>query len=327
MSSGSSKYPPALAAAPRVLAGFRFSTLQGSLSSYHTTPIDLTGDLTPCRFRCINVDSFMDFDLLLVEEGVEPHEAPYAVVSYVWHGLPTDTHDPDSQEYWKDELGTFHVKLKEDPDSIPPDPISLDVLRHICTLCLQQSPPIRRLWLDRVCIMQTHREDKAWQIRQMYDIYESSALCVVLPGGMRRLAKENEQTEWLNRGWTLQEALLPRRSFVLFAPPHLRPSVPRNAVIRSQGVTPVVLGTSMARELEASLAYNLPNRDPCECYQVTINGREHMLWKEGVMFGTMAGTCLRLIGRPPCSSERDERTCVRAKRLALHPLSNILPAG
>ncbi|KAK1217190.1 hypothetical protein PQX77_020166 [Marasmius sp. AFHP31] len=41
-------------------------------------------------------------------------------------------------------------------------------------------------------------------------------VCVVLPGGIERLVKLDEETAWIHRGWTLQEALLPEKAVVLF---------------------------------------------------------------------------------------------------------------
>ncbi|KAF9262744.1 hypothetical protein L218DRAFT_944998 [Marasmius fiardii PR-910] len=50
----------------------------------------------------------------------------------------------------------------------------------------------------------------------MYKIYESSMVCVILPGGIRRLVNLSEGTDWIHRGWTLQEALAPKKAMVLF---------------------------------------------------------------------------------------------------------------
>ncbi|KAK7032474.1 hypothetical protein VNI00_013034 [Paramarasmius palmivorus] len=41
-------------------------------------------------------------------------------------------------------------------------------------------------------------------------------VCVVLPGGIGRLVRLDEKTDWIHRGWTLQEALVPDKAIVLF---------------------------------------------------------------------------------------------------------------
>ncbi|KAF9469484.1 hypothetical protein BDZ94DRAFT_1242498 [Collybia nuda] len=64
--------------------------------------------------------------------------------------------------------------------------------------------------------MQTDRGDKDWQIQNMANIYKESHSCVVLLGGVGGLGGVNETTQWINRSWTLQEALLPRSVYCIF---------------------------------------------------------------------------------------------------------------
>jgi hypothetical protein len=75
----------------------------------------------------------------------------------------------------------------------------------------------RYLWLDRLCIMQTSKQDKRWQIMHMFNLYRHCTQCLVLPGGIQRLMPLDEETSWVHRAWTLQEALAPVATFVLFA--------------------------------------------------------------------------------------------------------------
>ncbi|OBZ73449.1 hypothetical protein A0H81_06667 [Grifola frondosa] len=115
---------------------------------------------------------------------------------------------PDSTIY--EACGTFTVSGAE-----ASDPISIAVLRHACTASLQAGAP--NLWLDRLCIIETDANDKAWQISRMHQIYASCVVCLVLPGGIRRLVGLDEETPWIHRAWTLQEAVAPHRVEVLFA--------------------------------------------------------------------------------------------------------------
>src|SRR5277367_1567730 len=61
----------------------------------------------------------------------------------------------------------------------------------------------RYLWLDRLCIMQTSKQDKRWQIVHTFNLYRHCTQCLVLPGGIQRLVPLDEETSWVHRAWTL----------------------------------------------------------------------------------------------------------------------------
>ncbi|KAG7088529.1 hypothetical protein E1B28_012512 [Marasmius oreades] len=176
------------------------------LQDVRNATLDLAEGSTPCRFRLVDCYSLIHEDELCIYEFEQLPTVPYAAVSYVWRGNP-----PGSD--WKDQLGTFSVKGAEDGD-----PISLDVLKYVgnaVSLGLETDVgPF--LWLDRLCLLQTDKSDKSWQISNMHKIYKSCMVCVVLPGGIRGLVKLDEETAWIHRGWTLQEALMPEKVIVLF---------------------------------------------------------------------------------------------------------------
>ncbi|KAK3942794.1 hypothetical protein QBC46DRAFT_378867 [Diplogelasinospora grovesii] len=54
----------------------------------------------------------------------------------------------------------------------------------------------------------------------MHRIYHSCNACLILPGGLSRLVAIDEETAWIHRAWTLQEAIAPSRCLCLFAWPH-----------------------------------------------------------------------------------------------------------
>ena len=128
---------------------------------------------------------------------------PYAALSYVWKGSPYDSSIGQS----------FGVQGGEDGD-----PIGIEALRHACTAALLEGTSM--LWLDRLCVLQNSREDKAWQIEHMSTIYQQCQVCLILPGGITRLVSVDEETDWIKRAWTLQEAAIPKRPVVLFAWKH-----------------------------------------------------------------------------------------------------------
>lgn len=90
----------------------------------------------------------------------------------------------------------------------------MDVLYHVCMASLQKKAEL--LWLDTLCIIQQSSDDKAWQIQRMYGIYQACDPCLVLPGGLQRLVCVDEEMEWIQRGWTLQEVMAPDDPLVLF---------------------------------------------------------------------------------------------------------------
>lgn len=117
-------------------------------------------------------------------------------------------------------MGYLTVRGAEDAD-----PISVNVLRAACFASLRNDKSgtyrmISRaeyIWLDQLCIVQTNKSDKNLQISHMHRIYKCCTQCLILPGGIQRLARLDEETSWASRAWTLQECLVPKYPIVLFA--------------------------------------------------------------------------------------------------------------
>ncbi|KAI0820622.1 hypothetical protein BC628DRAFT_1413017 [Trametes gibbosa] len=172
--------------------------------------IDLTSIATPERFRLVDCASLRDRErpILRLHEfnTFGAARIDYCAISYIWKGVPARR----SGDTTRGLRGSIVVEGAKDGD-----PISLDVLYHAATAILNGK--LGYLWLDRLCIMQTHPDDKAWQIRRMFDIYKRSGLCLILPGGVGRLVGLDEETEWVLRAWTLQEAIVPPVTEVLFS--------------------------------------------------------------------------------------------------------------
>ncbi|KAK7056638.1 hypothetical protein VNI00_002355 [Paramarasmius palmivorus] len=156
---------------------------------------------TPERYRLVDCLELCKGTTLCIQEFIHFPLVPYAAVSYVWRGNSV------SEGY---NAAEFSVTGAEEAD-----PIGVDVLHDACTAALALGAS--HLWIDRLCIMQTSKLDKNWQIREMYHMYKSCKACIVLPGGLRRLVSLGEETGWIHRGWTLQEALAPHAVRVLFA--------------------------------------------------------------------------------------------------------------
>jgi hypothetical protein len=174
------------------------------LDELRDTIVDFTPYFTEERFRFIDADAFINGRILAIRETptLPQSRHTYTVVSYVWFGVVADAAELE-------EAGSFRVYCGTDNDGTPKEdggPISLKVLRYLCLWASQAASP--SLWLDRLCISQTSKRDKNWQIRRMYDVYEQSEQCLVLPGGLQRLTSVFEETVWAERAWTYQEAIV-----------------------------------------------------------------------------------------------------------------------
>ncbi|KAJ7508992.1 hypothetical protein B0H11DRAFT_1847454 [Mycena galericulata] len=172
----------------------------GSLSEDHP-PFDLSTLATPRRYRLIGCTELVSDNKLSVYEFQSFPQVPYSALSYVWRGNSIDENFRGN---------AFSVRGAEDGD-----PVGVDVLHDACKASLLKKAPY--LWIDRLCIMQTNSDDKHFQIQEMYRIYCSCAVCLVVPGGLHHFVRLDEETTWIHRGWTLQEALAPAVSLVMFA--------------------------------------------------------------------------------------------------------------
>ncbi|KAI0641436.1 hypothetical protein C8Q79DRAFT_1014372 [Trametes meyenii] len=205
------------------MPSFKLTTIhEASLVTLKDSTVDLSSCATPGEIRFI--------DCVAAGKGTHetnlnfpPKDVPYAAVSYVWRGYPTKK--PPTP------LPAFSVKGAESGE-----PINIRVFTQICAAAAREG--VELLWLDRLCIMQTHKDDKAWQIQQMHNVYQRCAVCFVLPGGIGRLAELGEDTAWIHRGWTLQELLAPPRALVLFAWTHGAGSYSGAAAGRIEQITP-----------------------------------------------------------------------------------------
>lgn len=154
----------------------------------------------PGHIRLVDCKSVVEHGFLRIVEFADFPTIAYAAISYPWRGVsinPSDTMD-----------SAFSVRGAEHAD-----PVGVDALRSAWAAALHLS--CAYLWVDRLSIVQKNKEDKTWQIRNMYNVYLSCRVCIVLAGGLRRVVRLDEETPWIHRSWTLQEVLAPRSTVVL----------------------------------------------------------------------------------------------------------------
>ncbi|CAE6420006.1 unnamed protein product [Rhizoctonia solani] len=161
------------------------------------------------QYRFVDCASVLETKTIKIYAYQElPSVPPYTTVSYVWKG-----NKPDS----KDTNGTFKVKGTDervDARGLAGNPINIQILEDACSAARQQKTNL--LWLDRLCMNKSDKADDDWQTGKMYEIYKRSKFCIVFPGGLERLTPLNEETGWIDRGWTLQEAVAPPEVQVMF---------------------------------------------------------------------------------------------------------------
>lgn len=163
--------------------------------------VDIHPRATPRRLRFLDCEAFLNDSVLKIDEYFELPTEHYSAISYVWKGLST--------------LEGSNTKVFDVAGAEDADPISIDVLRTACLASLAFQS--RLLWVDRLCILQKDKVDKSWQIQRMFDVYKHAHPCLILPGGLSRLATLFDKTTWIHRSWTLQESVAPAMAMCLFA--------------------------------------------------------------------------------------------------------------
>lgn len=169
-----------------------------------TKCLDITEKATPCRYRLLSCDDFIQNKQVTVLEFGDFPQVTYTALSYVWKG-----NVPDANLVGP----VFNIPVPDGQE--PGDPIGVEVLHETCVASTARG--IKHLWLDRLCVLQMSKDDKKWQISRMYEIYRRCELCIVAPGGLQCLVRLDEVTQWIHRGWTLQEAVAPLAVVVLFS--------------------------------------------------------------------------------------------------------------
>jgi hypothetical protein len=150
------------------------------------TPVSWS-QITHKKFRFIDARSLAAGESLRVVEFDALPRQRYVALSYVWKGhYIQGAHDTNTK--------TMSIE-----GAIGADPISIDVLITACKCVATLGCQL--LWIDGVCIVQSDKEDKAWQIQNMFDIYKHCKQCLVLPGGLSRLVPISEPTNWMHRAW------------------------------------------------------------------------------------------------------------------------------
>lgn len=175
-----------------------------SIDEVKDKELDISYVAKPRAYRLLDCKQYCDKKMVVVYEFNTISDLSYATLSYPWVGVPCHHVPANGYTFW----------VKQD-DGRQGDPLSTEILRLACKLALKKGA--KYLWIDRLCVIQADAADKSYQIHHMGDIYKDSSLCIVLPGGLQRLVGLHEETPWISRVWTLQEAVLPPEVLVLYS--------------------------------------------------------------------------------------------------------------
>ena len=158
-------------------------------------------DGTPCHFRFVDSNALLKNDRLQIWSFQTLPSDQYIAISYVWDGPSTS----------ESNLNTIEVESIAGCGTI-----NTEILKHVSRFA--ELKGTKWIWIDCLCIMQLHEKDTDWQIWRMAEIYKNCLHCAILPGGMKRLLKLRlrEKSPWIERRWTLQEAILPKSANLLF---------------------------------------------------------------------------------------------------------------
>ncbi|KAK0462721.1 hypothetical protein IW261DRAFT_177968 [Armillaria novae-zelandiae] len=119
--------------------------------------VDIKSSATPQRYRLVDCIVLTEDKTLRIYEFTNFLVVAYCAVSYVWCNIP-------SSDSFVEDI-KFDVKGTEEAD-----PINTDELHHACMASLRGCT---YLWLDRLYIMQTSKDDKRWKIKEIYRMYQS----------------------------------------------------------------------------------------------------------------------------------------------------------
>jgi len=225
-------------------------TMTATMERDYVTDVSLDGlkpfslsSAVPCQYRFVDTKHFMKDARLSVLAMPELPSVPYAAVSHVWRVLKSI---PPTEK-------AIEVKGIEEYPKIP-----TGLLKTICIAASTQNCTL--LWLDKLCVRQDNyssqdgKKDNEWQVEQMHNIYSKCSVCLVVPGGLGRLSSLDVKTIWLDRSWTLQEALAPPVVMIIFEWDKGNAILQHNASVILQEIVPGKVAVAHLKALlEASL--------------------------------------------------------------------------
>ncbi|MCJ1445100.1 MAG: hypothetical protein MMC23_005605 [Stictis urceolatum] len=222
------------------ISGHSFTPLLSTpLSALLSNPPTLYSLLSspPATYRYLHIPPLITPNPTLILLSTATLPPSYAALSYPWSALPSPP------------TPTIQIEGLD-----PKDSLSASMLIEMCSIAHAQGCEF--LWMDKLCVRQdkgAEKTDKPWQVKRMFGIYEGCKVCLVAPGGMGRFPGLRGRTTWIDRAWTLQEALAPRDVRVLLQWEGGDGGLQHNSFCEVEQVRPGVGMAPLRGLLEASL--------------------------------------------------------------------------
>ncbi|KAL9632123.1 MAG: hypothetical protein Q9204_003920, partial [Flavoplaca sp. TL-2023a] len=128
----------------------------------------------------------------------------YAILSHKWVGKEVTMQELDSVQWRASNL----------------DQPQMQKIRAACIKARNHDPPIDWLWLDTCCIDKRDLVELSTSLNSMFQWYFKATVCFSylydvdwINGQMSKSTnprRADKDSEWFERGWTLQELLAPR---------------------------------------------------------------------------------------------------------------------
>ncbi|TBU30967.1 hypothetical protein BD311DRAFT_161152 [Dichomitus squalens] len=174
------------------------SNADGPMSSQASATGDLDVEQRP-KIRLIETHTGK-FDTMS-----DPHSVHYAILSHRWLNQAQGSLSDQSYQ----DICRFHNEQAERGDAV----LSRfdEKLRHFCSFAWEDG--FRYGWADTCCIDKSNPWEVEEAIPAMYDWYAHSTVCYVFLHDVHSTnwREELAESEWFDRGWTLQELLAPRK--------------------------------------------------------------------------------------------------------------------
>ena len=135
---------------------------------------------------------------LTLRQFKDDHCPPYVILSHRWAEDPSD-------EVVYDDMANFHELCQS---RLWKKTRSAAKIVGACQKVIEEG--IHYLWLDTVCIKQDNPMELSTAINSMYRLYSNAEVCLAYLADYPSAEMQTLcQSDWFNRGWTLQELVAP----------------------------------------------------------------------------------------------------------------------
>ncbi|KAH9942529.1 heterokaryon incompatibility protein-domain-containing protein [Epithele typhae] len=142
-------------------------------------------------------------DTGLMSEFTDPTEVKYAILSHVWARKTSDNDTSYGPELTYDDYIRIRTKQGNKPilKKLP------SKVRRSCEVAKRHG--ISFIWIDTCCINKSSSSELSEAINSMYRWYSLAQVCYAYLYDVDHAKTKFHDSEWFERGWTLQELIAP----------------------------------------------------------------------------------------------------------------------